>query len=186
MDSSSSSLTPGGVPDVNCAYCGAPGARMQCAACKAVVYCSKQCQKLAWRGHKKACLAELKRPFGVWASHTFGLWARHRAALMPHAGPFFCVPSTEIHHRYTQSMTDALTKKLQSFYETNEMYIGTKPTSTSKTVYICTQPTPVIQVGEPHYEACLSAFECDTSTVPPTQEQLAKFKSDSSVTLCRE
>ena len=104
---------------------------------------------------------------------------------MPHTGPLFYVPSTEIHHRYTQLMTDALIK-FQSFYETNEMYIGTKPTSTSKTVYICTQPTLVEKVGEPHYEACLSAFECDTSTVPPTQEQLAKFKSDSSVTLCRK
>ena len=68
-------------------------------------------------------------------------------------------------------MTDALIKKLQSFYETNMMYI-------------CTQPTLFEKVGEPHYEACLSAFECDTSTVPPTQEQLANFKKDTSVTMC--
>ena len=92
---------------------------------------------------------------------------------MPHTGPLFCVPSTEIHHRYTQLLTDALIKKLQSFYEKNVMYI-------------CTQPTLFEKVGEPDNEACLSAFECDTSTVPPTQEQLAKFKSDSSVTLCLE
>eukprot|EP00656_Telonema_subtile_P014767 TRINITY_DN17639_c0_g1_i2.p1 TRINITY_DN17639_c0_g1~~TRINITY_DN17639_c0_g1_i2.p1 ORF type:complete len:760 (-),score=181.63 TRINITY_DN17639_c0_g1_i2:17-2296(-) len=45
----------------SCAQCGeAPeGIRLQCARCKTVVYCSKECQKTHWKaGHKDRCSAD--------------------------------------------------------------------------------------------------------------------------------
>jgi hypothetical protein len=41
-----------------CAGCGAAkGARHRCAACRAVVYCSKACQKAHWKEHRGPCAA---------------------------------------------------------------------------------------------------------------------------------
>lgn len=38
-----------------CGVCGGP-ASMQCAGCRAAVYCSRTCQKAGWKGgHKRAC-----------------------------------------------------------------------------------------------------------------------------------
>ena len=43
-----------------CSQCGARGhGFQQCARCQAARYCSKECQKAAWKqGHKEACMAE--------------------------------------------------------------------------------------------------------------------------------
>ncbi len=38
-----------------CAACGAPNAPMRCAACQAVRYCSRDCQKSDWSMHKRYC-----------------------------------------------------------------------------------------------------------------------------------
>ena len=40
-----------------CSHCGAPGANKQCTACHSVTYCGADCQRAAWKGHKKACKA---------------------------------------------------------------------------------------------------------------------------------
>mmetsp|Transcript_72542 Transcript_72542/g.142095 ORF Transcript_72542/g.142095 Transcript_72542/m.142095 type:complete len:240 (-) Transcript_72542:1-720(-) len=46
----------------DCANCGASGAKLTCAACKAAHYCSKSCQAHHWRnGHKGMCVAPDKR-----------------------------------------------------------------------------------------------------------------------------
>ena len=40
-----------------CAHCGKGGAKLQlCSTCKAVAYCSKDCQIASWKSHKKACV----------------------------------------------------------------------------------------------------------------------------------
>jgi hypothetical protein len=42
--------------DHECNTCGAtPPALSKCAACGAVKYCSKECQKKDWKQHKKVC-----------------------------------------------------------------------------------------------------------------------------------
>lgn len=42
-----------------CGYCGKSSAEklLLCSQCKSAVYCGKECQKLAWKGHKKFCQA---------------------------------------------------------------------------------------------------------------------------------
>ena len=39
----------------SCARCGIQAGSKRCGGCKAVHYCSLECQKLAWPGHKAAC-----------------------------------------------------------------------------------------------------------------------------------
>ena len=39
-----------------CDGCGNAG-KLRCSRCKSVHYCSAACQRNAWRGHKRACLA---------------------------------------------------------------------------------------------------------------------------------
>ena len=38
-----------------CAVCGTAGATKCCGRCKAVVYCSRKCQRSHWKAHKKEC-----------------------------------------------------------------------------------------------------------------------------------
>lgn len=38
-----------------CSVCAEPDARYRCSACRVVYYCSAECQKYAWSGHKAAC-----------------------------------------------------------------------------------------------------------------------------------
>lgn len=39
-----------------CAHCGKEGVGFQrCSTCKQISYCGAQCQKAAWKGHKKIC-----------------------------------------------------------------------------------------------------------------------------------
>ena len=38
-----------------CAACGSADATLRCSACKAARYCSKECQKAHWKGHKAVC-----------------------------------------------------------------------------------------------------------------------------------
>lgn len=38
-----------------CGSCNAPWPRHRCARCRAVRYCSADCQKDHWKGHKKSC-----------------------------------------------------------------------------------------------------------------------------------
>ena len=40
-----------------CDECGVGGARLKCSTCKVARYCSRACQKAAWKGHKQACSA---------------------------------------------------------------------------------------------------------------------------------
>ena len=57
-------LPPGSVG--GCANCGKPATKVKlsmCARCKAVAYCSKKCQKAAWKsGHKSVCAAPKAAP----------------------------------------------------------------------------------------------------------------------------
>ena len=39
----------------DCDFCGAPGATLRCSRCKSVAYCSRECQKGAWKEHKATC-----------------------------------------------------------------------------------------------------------------------------------
>ncbi len=39
----------------NCDQCGKANAKSQCSRCKKAYYCGKECQKLAWKDHKKTC-----------------------------------------------------------------------------------------------------------------------------------
>ena len=40
-----------------CTQCGKPEAKKRCSQCKFVFYCSADCQRAAWPGHKGACFA---------------------------------------------------------------------------------------------------------------------------------
>jgi MYND finger len=44
-------------PSGRCAHCLREAAAKKCARCKAVRYCSKECQTAAWKAHKKECKA---------------------------------------------------------------------------------------------------------------------------------
>ena len=59
--------------DAKCAKCGTRGAKQRCSTCKAVAYCSKECQRAAWKSHKITCEPPLppSRPFGA-ADGTLG------------------------------------------------------------------------------------------------------------------
>ena len=49
------------VPDRTCGACGAAMERpLRCSRCKVTVYCGRECQKRAWKTHKKEC-ARLER-----------------------------------------------------------------------------------------------------------------------------
>ena len=53
-----------------CAACGGGGSAsgavfMKCARCKAVRYCSKDCQRTHWRLHKASCAAETAQTGGL-------------------------------------------------------------------------------------------------------------------------
>lgn len=51
-----------GVPDDACATCQKTTDLQRCTKCKSIKYCSKDCQKKGWKGHKKICplLAQMK------------------------------------------------------------------------------------------------------------------------------
>ena len=38
-----------------CEWCGAPGVHRTCAGCRSTFYCSRECQRQAWRGHRVRC-----------------------------------------------------------------------------------------------------------------------------------
>ncbi|KAI7845279.1 hypothetical protein COHA_001122 [Chlorella ohadii] len=38
-----------------CAYCGEEAAALRCARCRRQVYCNRECQRNAWKSHKKTC-----------------------------------------------------------------------------------------------------------------------------------
>lgn len=46
------------IDKLSCGYCGASSAEKLrfCSACRKAAYCNVECQKLAWKGHKKVCL----------------------------------------------------------------------------------------------------------------------------------
>jgi MYND finger len=44
-------------PSGRCAHCLREAAAKKCSPCKAVRYCSKECQTAAWKAHKKECKA---------------------------------------------------------------------------------------------------------------------------------
>ena len=88
--------------------------------------------------------------------------------------------------KYTTATTQLLTDMgnpdahtLESFQAINVMHI-VQPTS--KTMYICTQPTLTVQDGV-STEACLSVSQCDTSSFP-TKKQVADFRANSDVIMC--
>lgn len=58
-----------------CAQCGASNATQRCSACKAVRYCSVECQKRAWPSHKHVCS---KEPSTEGASRTGGKATKQR------------------------------------------------------------------------------------------------------------
>ena len=71
---------PGAPPtSTACSTCGASGVLLSaCAACKMALYCSKECQKQAWKEHKKQCVKAgdsvlLKRPANVGGPVSIGL-----------------------------------------------------------------------------------------------------------------
>lgn len=42
--------------DSCCSFCGAGSARKQCGSCRTAVYCSIDCQRSDWKGHKLTCV----------------------------------------------------------------------------------------------------------------------------------
>ena len=38
-----------------CLACGREGAKSLCLGCRSVSFCGKECQTMAWPGHKKEC-----------------------------------------------------------------------------------------------------------------------------------
>ncbi len=49
---------PSPPPETLCATCRAGGKLRRCAGCKAIRYCSSECQKIAWPAHKPQCRAQ--------------------------------------------------------------------------------------------------------------------------------
>lgn len=47
-----------------CSHCGAHGAEKKCAGCRSAAYCGAECQRSAWKVHKKAC-KEIQRAAAV-------------------------------------------------------------------------------------------------------------------------
>jgi TPR repeat protein len=73
-----------------CSVCGAP-AESTCGECKDVHYCSRECQKADWRGHKKVCatfkrLGELERRFQMQENRLDAVAARLKYV----ENPCFC------------------------------------------------------------------------------------------------
>ena len=68
-----------------CEQCSAEHATKKCGACKAVTYCSKECQKAHFRQHKKVCAQLAQGAFGVrllsTGSANCGLRHRRRTLL---------------------------------------------------------------------------------------------------------
>ena len=63
----SSGCAEASVVAVVCAHCGKkPSQPKQCSVCKKVCYCGAECQKAAWKKHKKSCRQELDL-MQVWA-----------------------------------------------------------------------------------------------------------------------
>ena len=62
-----------------CGNCGGAGARLRCARCKAVHYCSAACQKAAWPAHKVVCQRPADRHAETKAALAAGLAAGHQA-----------------------------------------------------------------------------------------------------------
>ncbi|KNC51484.1 uncharacterized protein AMSG_07680 [Thecamonas trahens ATCC 50062] len=58
-----------GVPDPEalalCKVCGKGESRSRCSRCKAVVYCSRSCQKIDWKAHKQVCVPISTNVFSV-------------------------------------------------------------------------------------------------------------------------
>ncbi|RPA82227.1 hypothetical protein BJ508DRAFT_93339 [Ascobolus immersus RN42] len=46
-----------------CSHCSKPRAQKSCSRCSTVCYCSRDCQKAAWKAHKKACKSTPKSTF---------------------------------------------------------------------------------------------------------------------------
>ena len=42
----------------DCFRCGKENCNLKCANCKVARYCSKECQKLHWKHHKKVCVID--------------------------------------------------------------------------------------------------------------------------------
>jgi len=52
----SADATPGAKEREQCYHCGVAGVKLLlCKGCRNVLYCSKECQRMSWRSHKKAC-----------------------------------------------------------------------------------------------------------------------------------
>ena len=94
------------------------------------------------------------------AGRAFGVWARHSAPHATHNGPLFCVPSTEIHHRYTQLLTAMAEIDFNKFVSPP---VGCDPAP--NLMYICTSQ------GEP----CLSLTQCDNKQRSDS-EQIRQFR----------
>ncbi|KAI1791287.1 hypothetical protein LXA43DRAFT_434698 [Ganoderma leucocontextum] len=52
-----------------CDKCCKGDSKFRCAGCQAVVYCSRECQKAAWRSHKSECSSEPNVDLNLQASH---------------------------------------------------------------------------------------------------------------------
>jgi len=53
-----------------CASCAAGDASRQCARCKSVAYCNRDCQKAHWQGHKKDCARTAQQQAGSMPSSS--------------------------------------------------------------------------------------------------------------------
>ena len=51
--------------NIQCASCGARGAKHKCSGCRLVSYCNRSCQKEHWKAHKAACREANDRNTGL-------------------------------------------------------------------------------------------------------------------------